>query len=154
MSGFFKTREFREFNEVVERLKTVNTRRNRDLYFEKRNQCIQICGAEFGNIGFDKESGRYRWDMSESCFGKPVIKVKSEVLRDFIYIFEDGTGMMIREQSGKWILYNESEVDRIIEMCEKKDIDRKKLLTVLHDLKTIFEGDLLCKSQNPKLLNQ
>jgi hypothetical protein len=144
MAGFFKTREYRELHDIIDRLKIINTEKNYNFYIEKRHRCIQICGAEFGNIGFDKEAGRYRWDADEQQFATPMIKVHSEILNDTIYIFKDGSGFMIKNPTGGFILYNDKEADRIIEMMNSEKIkDKKKFIQGLHSTKLIFEGEIL-----------
>lgn len=137
--SFFDTPQYLALKKLENRLREINTAKNRDNYKKVIDFCKKMAESDYNNIGYDEITKDYKWnkfDISKDA-GEPVEEVMSAINGWKMYINNSWTHLVAKsDETGECTIYPEKE----LMMCKDLTIDE---LTKVNEIKYQFGGSIL-----------
>lgn len=137
---FFETKEYITLIKIRDRLRILNTENNREIYAQYLKKCRLLANDSYKNIGWREDTETYAWESFDDI-GPPMIH-----LGDYqsgasfmpgwnIYMAEDYSAMILKNDKGDCVFYNQNELKHI-ESLPTNEIQK------IHKIKMMFEGEI------------
>ena len=136
--AFFESKEFLLFVKIRTRVVEMHTPSNHSFFLDSQEKCRKLAETH-NNIGYNKDTNKYRWDdVSIEDAGPIIVKMEMQIIPGFdAYVSEAYDKMVFRCKEMKVLVTFEGE--SLEQIREKSIRDLSKIIII----KKEFEGELL-----------